>query len=78
MVPQFVIGREELLAFGTFQRSIGVSQHVGFEIGPLVEGFGADGAFVGRFFHVEDLVHRQRSGLAESFTALGAFEWFFF
>lgn len=49
-----------------------------FKIGPLIKTSTADGAFVWRFFHVQNLVHRQSPRLAETFAAFRAFERLFF
>lgn len=51
---------------------------MGFEVGSLVECFGTDWTFVGRFFHVENFVNGQGSGLAEAFATFLTFEGFFF
>lgn len=49
-----------------------------FQVRPLVERPAAHGAFVWGLVHVEDLVYGERTRLAETFAALGAFEWLFF
>lgn len=54
---------------------VGVGQKMRLEIRSLIEAAVAHGAFVRRFFHVQDLVNGQRSTLAESLAALDAFEW---
>lgn len=47
------------------------------QVRSLVKALIADGTLVWRFFHVQNLVDSQCSGLAESFSALGAFERLF-
>lgn len=76
--PQITISPKNFSATIAFVRfMIGMGKQVGFQVGSLVERPGADLAFVRRLFHMEDLVHGQGPGLAESFAALVAFERFF-
>lgn len=51
---------------------------MGFEVSSLIEGSVADVTLVGCFFQVRDLVDGQSARLAETFTAIGAFERFLF
>ena len=44
------------------------------QVGSLVEVALTNGASVGRFLHVKDLVHGKSPGLAESLAALGTLE----
>ena len=47
---------------------------MGFEVRPLVEAASANGALVRRLFQVQNAMDGQRPRLAETFTAIGAFE----
>lgn len=55
-----------------------VREKVGFQIAALVKASSAHGTFVGRFLHVENLVHGQGTALAETLAALAAFEGLLF
>lgn len=78
MPPKITISPKHFSATIAFVRfMVGMGKQVRFQIGSLVERPGADLAFVRRLFHMEDLVHGQSPGLAESFAALVAFERFF-
>lgn len=52
-------------------------QQMSLQIRSLVETLVADRAFVGRFFHVQDFVHRQSPRLAKAFSAFRALERLF-
>lgn len=54
---------------------ITMSQQVSFQVRSLVETLVADWAFMRRFFHMQNFMHRQCSRLAESFATLGALKW---
>ena len=47
---------------------------MGLEVRPLVEAASANGALVRRLFQVQNAMDGQRPRLAETFTAIGAFE----
>lgn len=49
-------------------------EEVRLQIAPLIEATSADHTLVRRLLHMQDLVHRQRSALAEALAALGALE----
>lgn len=48
---------------------------MGLQVRPLVEAPAANGALVGRLFHVQDLVDGQCPGLAETLAAFETLEW---
>lgn len=54
-----------------------VCQQMSLQVWPLVKALVAHGAFVRRFFHMQDFVHGQGSWLAKSFSTFCALEWLF-
>lgn len=75
--PEVTIPSEYLAAGDAVVRlDVGVREQVRFEIRALVEAAAAHRTLVGRLLHVQDLVHGQRSRLAESFSAFQTFERF--
>lgn len=79
VTSQVAIASEDLPASITVIRfDVGVCQKMSLQVAPLVEGSATGGTLVRTVLHVQDSVHSQRTGLAEAFSALPAFEWFFF
>ena len=79
MSPEIAISPENFPALIALVRLvISVSQQVGLQVGSLIETSLADRTLVWRLLHVEDLVHRQRSGLTETFPTVRTLERLFF
>ena len=73
--PQVAVPTKHLAARGALVRLvIGVREQVGLQVAALVEASRAHRTFMGRLLHVEDLVHGQRTALAETLAALAALE----
>jgi hypothetical protein len=72
---EIAVAPEDFLAGRALVRfEVGVRQHVGLEIGALVEAASANWALVRRLFQVQNAMDGQRPRLAETFAAIGAFE----
>ena len=54
---------------------VGVGEQVRLEVGALVEAPAAHRTLVRRLLHVQDLVHCQRTRLAEPLPTLSTLEW---
>ena len=71
MSPQITVSPEDFPALVTLVRLVvRVSQQVGLQVGSLIETSLTDGALVGRFLHVQNLVDRQCPRLTESLSAV--------
>lgn len=78
MTPQVAVSSEYLstgVALVGFVVRMG--EQMRFQVRALIETSIAHRTFVRRLLHVQNLVHGQRSRLAETLAALGTFEWLF-
>lgn len=78
MPPQITVSAKHFAALRTVVRfDVRVGQQVRFQVGSLVERPTANGTFVRRLLHVQDLMDGQSARLTKTFATLGALERFF-